>query len=360
MKMTLHLTSRCNLACSYCYQQRGVQDMSVDTALSAVELGRKNGNSGLFCFFGGEPLLKKDIIRAVTDRCREYRQRYEGYRTDFKLVTNGVLIDEDYIRLALDEKIVTAVSHDGIGQDLCRRFPDGRGSSDIVERNAKLLLSAMPQSIVMMTVSPAAVERFAESVEYLYSLGFRRIITTPVFGRECVWDDDTAEKLRRQYDKIADRYIKKILSGEQVYFSEFEDKIRRRVEGEAYPHKSCRLGERQVSVMPDGKIYPCLQFIGEAEWEMGNVYDGIDPRRLRRIKERREGEVRSCLECALRDRCRYNCACLNRQCTGNLHEVSPFQCLHEQMVIFSADKAANALYEKGSPIFGERWYDGYT
>ena len=41
MHLTLHLTDRCNLACRYCYARHGTSDMSLETALAAIEEYRR-------------------------------------------------------------------------------------------------------------------------------------------------------------------------------------------------------------------------------------------------------------------------------------------------------------------------------
>ena len=62
MHLTLHLTDRCNLACRYCYAQHGTSDMTLETALAAVdECTRGEENPGII-FFGGEPLLREDLV----------------------------------------------------------------------------------------------------------------------------------------------------------------------------------------------------------------------------------------------------------------------------------------------------------
>ena len=36
----------------------------------------------------------------------------------------------------------------------------------------------------------------------------------------------------------------------------------------------CGAGAEYVAVSPDGDIFPCHQFVGEAQWKMGNVQTG--------------------------------------------------------------------------------------
>ncbi len=44
-------------------------------------------------FFGGEPLLKRDVIAEVVRYCRSF----EGQDFHFKMTTNGTLLDESFL-----------------------------------------------------------------------------------------------------------------------------------------------------------------------------------------------------------------------------------------------------------------------
>lgn len=85
MKVVLHLTSSCNLRCTYCYAPAKRKDaMSMDTARRAIDLAvRLGGQSACVGFFGGEPLLAFDAIRELTTYAEE-RGRERG--TDRKSV----------------------------------------------------------------------------------------------------------------------------------------------------------------------------------------------------------------------------------------------------------------------------------
>ena len=64
MHVTLHITTGCNMSCDYCYSPpNGRNDMSRDTAYRTIDFIAENYpvNTGII-FFGGEPLLKRDLI----------------------------------------------------------------------------------------------------------------------------------------------------------------------------------------------------------------------------------------------------------------------------------------------------------
>ena len=331
--------------------------MSEETAQKAVDLsvGSDSGSTGI-CFFGGEPLLLKGTVINTVNYCRTI-SRQNGHRFVFKLVTNGTLLDEDFMQFADDKKIGLAISHDGLMQDDCRIFPDGCGSSGLLEGKIMLLLSHQPDAIVMCTVHPASVSKFADSVEWLFAKGFRKIYTTPAVGEKALWTDESLQLLDEQYGRISRLYIEWTVRGERFSLPAFDTKIEAHIMGEEYRHRTCRFGQKQVSIAPDGSIYPCVQFVGEQEYLMGDVFSGFSDKKKEYVITQGKREPVICTACAVRTRCKYNCCCRNKQMTGQIDQVSPFTCAHEQMLIRYADEAANALFRRRDMSFIKKQYE---
>ena len=95
MNFTVHLTENCNMACSYCLREKTPRDMSPETLYKTIDLAYSKGNKAGFCFFGGEPLLKKDLIYEALDYC-EKKTSETGMPFACKMTTNGTLIDEEF------------------------------------------------------------------------------------------------------------------------------------------------------------------------------------------------------------------------------------------------------------------------
>lgn len=349
MNFTLHVTADCDLACRYCYEKHTHDRMDGDTAIKAADLmfsygHKKNG----FSFFGGEPLLCREIVEKAAVRAAALNEKLGGTLMH-RMTTNGMLLDESFLRFADEHRILIALSHDGVLQDDQRIDRAGRGTAARLEPVIDRLLAHQPEAVAMLTLLPENVGRFAEAFRWLYERGFCRINTAIDYRPDNCWDDASMEELGRQYELIAD-FCDEHYDGERpLRYLNFESKITSHLNGR--PCIECNLGMRQPSIAPDGSIYPCNQFLDIPEYRMGHVSSGVDAEAQKRIYLASLREEASCRGCALEKRCRHHCACLNFSMTGDMHEVPPVQCAHEQSVIRSADRLASKLYARRSPGF---------
>jgi uncharacterized protein len=134
--------SRCDLACDYCYMYEAADQswrgrprrMSMETALSAaMRVGEhvrahEIPNVALI-MHGGEPLLAgRDLIAELTRATRAAVGA--EVQVDVRVQTNGVGLDDSYLRLFDEHGIRIGVSLDGGAEshDRHRRFGSGRGS----------------------------------------------------------------------------------------------------------------------------------------------------------------------------------------------------------------------------------------
>ncbi|HAG14406.1 MAG TPA: hypothetical protein DCG49_11190 [Ruminococcus sp.] len=352
MNLTLHLTEGCNMACSYCTRVQSAVRMSEDVLDAACDLAFSAGTHGGLCFFGGEPLLEQGLIERAVERCRMLSQK-TGKPARFKMTTNGTLLTPGFLTLAKNVQMGIGLSFEGTAQDQCRRFQDGSGSFHIVAEHAKMLLQYLPGSYAMMTVAPDAVPQYAEAVQYLYQLGFRTILATIAYGENVHWTDDDLDLLGIQLRQIAAFYQEQLRNGTPFFFSPFDGKIRDLLRG-FQTGERCHLGFRQMPVAPDGKIYACTQFIGDADFCLGDVFSGINTEKQKELAMR-DATPDTCKACALRSRCTNSCGCLNRLETGNERTVSPLQCAYERMLIGIADETADALFQADPARFQKRF-----
>ena len=353
MKMTVNITEKCNMTCDYCYyRQKGHSSANFDVIKAAIDMSVQQDTSTGICFFGGEPLLEKGLIEdtvAYTDSIH----KETGHKFYYKITTNGTLLDESFMQLAKRANIIIAVSHDGLMSAGGREYT---AAANLDTEKIKMLLYFQPYAITLTTVSPFSVNLFADSVEWLFQQGFRYLITSPAHGTHIPWDEKSCDQLQEQYQKIAQLYIQWTKAGKKFYLGAFETKIASHIEGENYVQKHCHIGKDQISVAVDGKIYPCVQFVGNPDYCIGDVWSGIDSKRQQALASIHCGSP-ICDNCAIKNRCIHTCGCMNNLDTGSVNQVSPFQCRHEKMLISIVDKMAEKLYRSKNRRFIAKHYD---
>lgn len=361
MHLTLHLTRACNLRCDYCYAPpRADAGMSENVAIGSLKFGSRwtKGSCGIV-FFGGEPLLYEGLIRRIVAASHLLTSKGEGV-FHFKLTTNGLLLNEDFLEFSIGNDVLVAISFDGLqySHDRHRRMPDGSGSFAAALPKLKLLLAARPYSSVLMVVNPDTVGQLSENVQFLAELGARYLVISLNYAAD--WDESSLEELEDACETLGDVYLQWSRDGRKFFLSPLEVKLASHILGESARCNRCELGVRQLSVDPDGFLYPCVQFARtgpESRWCIGHVNRGIDHVRREQLRNASESVKESCRGCEIRGRCQNTCGCLNWQTTGSVSTVSPVLCRSEQILTRVADRVGAQLFAEQNPRFLQKHYN---
>ena len=104
-------------------------------------------------------------MRELLAEGRQMEKRGQG-RFHFKLTTNGLLLDDEFLDFALEEDVLIAMSLDGVREahDRHRRLADGSPSFDRLLPRLRSLLAARPYASVLMVVNPDTAPLLTESV----------------------------------------------------------------------------------------------------------------------------------------------------------------------------------------------------
>jgi len=333
----------------------------------SIQMGRKALDFGVaqsqepcgVVFFGGEPLLQKDTIQDLVAYAA-YLESKQGKQLYFKVTTNGVALDDEFLEYSIRHNIFIAMSLDGVREahDRHRRLSDGSPSFDFLRPRLETLLEARPYSSIIMVVNPDTARFVCDSVRYLMELSCRYLILS--LNYNAPWDEADLSVLNRQMEKLGELYIEWTREGRKFYLSPFEVKISSHVNKHCYQKERCELAARQVSVDPQGFLYPCVQFTKagpSSDWCIGSLDTGIVETRRQALRDQSEAEKEQCSQCAISKRCNNTCGCLNWQTTGTINEVSPVLCRYEQMLLPIADKVARRLYSNRDPLFLHKHYN---
>lgn len=362
MNYTLHLTDDCNLNCKYCYEKNKYKHnrLSFENIKSVIddEIKQKSKFVGI-TFYGGEPLLEKQTIYKVIEYTKKLKSKTK-FR--FGMTTNGVLLDDDFINFMKKNNFLTiGYSFDGKKetQDLNRLTTNNQGTFDIVEKNANKLLRVFKKAVAMVVVTKNNINQLVENVDYLINLGFK--IFNLQFDFLTDWEEEDLVKIKENYNKLADLYVEKILNEENISIIMFDEKIKTYIKEEYNCNDDCQLGIKSVNIGVDGNFYPCIQFVGEKDYIIGDCNNGLDINKRDVLIRNSHKEIDICKECKIKKRCKHLCCCKNFKTTNNINEVSALTCETERIIIEISDMIATQLYKRNSKLFIQKFYnDNYN
>ena len=107
-------------------------------------------------------------------------------------------------------------------------------------------------------------------------LGFREISVEPVvgLGDDLYIKESDIPEILKEYERLALLYLERLRQGKTFRFYHFNLDL---YEGPCLFKRitSCGAGFEYFAVSPEGDIYPCHQFVGQDDFILGNVFDGI-------------------------------------------------------------------------------------
>jgi uncharacterized protein len=330
--------------------------MSREVAFAAAELGMKNTNTSGLLFYGGEPLLEKQLIYDIVDYTKKINKK-TGHIFYYKITTNGILLDEEFLKFSRDNNLSMSFSHDGPAQDVCRIFHDNSGSFDALAEKIPMLLKYQPYATGMCVIDPSTVHRAAEIVRFLFDAGFRYITCNMNYSEDAPWTEELLAVLGNEYKKMADMYLNLTRAEEKFYLSPFDIKIMSHIKGDKYHTDRSRFAMNQPSVAPNGKIYTLSRHLNNPAFEIGSVFSGIDFAKHNLIYEKGASTPVTCEECAIKSRCNYVYDILSFDGNDYIPDISPVQCANEQILTPIADGVAQKLFDEKNALFIHKHYN---
>lgn len=288
-ELYVNLTYRCNLDCPFCSTKFGGffnkdLDMSEEVALACIDILLSNSvtDEPQLFFFGGEPLLRMDLIKKCVDLGRKSQGEY-GKQIRFVIVTNGVLLNDDFIAYLSENEVELQVNLDGPREvhDSQRYFPGKKGTFDIILNNIKKAEADGKLRLALRSHVPPKNLHFHKTMELLDQLALRNlhIAFTMVMGMEkdseFLWNKDDYISNEALFLDFVRKYEDNILMkkaptvdffGLLGYYSSPEMKM----------EHFCNAGRVRLSVSPEGNIYPCFTMENQEEFDIGSIDKGIN------------------------------------------------------------------------------------
>ena len=344
--MTLELTEKCNLRCEYCIYNETYTgnrnfasgEMNTETVTAAIDmLSKHSGEEVSLTFYGGEPLLRFDLIKYAV----EYAQKLmPEKKISFSITTNLTLMTKEIAEFvaAIDRfSIVCSIDGPEHIHDQYRKYPNGNGSFHDAMRGLKYLVEAIEHDQLtaklyfsMVLASPYTSEKisdiqvFFDSLDWLPSDITKSIsYTTPGSEKvhyEMADSDEVTFKPNPLLEWIESDKIKSA-DTQELFTKRFSDDILLTIHKRAYYDEPiqprgfngcCVPGVERIYVCSNGDLLPCER-IGTCP-TIGNVFSGHDIQRIRDlyINEYEEKSIHECSECWAYKICR---VCYSRICT---------------------------------------------
>jgi len=336
--------------------ERGPERMTFEVAKAAVELGMAGVKTTGILFYGGEPLLERQLIYATVAHAQSIKKE-TGHFFYYKITTNGILLDKEFLEFSKKVNLTIGFSHDGPAQDDCRLFHDGKGTAATLDEKIPLLLKYQPYAVGMSVIDPSTVHKATEIIQFYHRHGFKYITMNMNYDRAILWTKEHLATLKREYEKIAQLYARLTRAEEKIYISPIDVKILSHLKGEKYHNDRNLMSKNQPSIAPDGKIYIGSRHLNQPEFQIGDVFTGIDFEKQTALFERGQPPA-SCRECAILLRCNYAYGNMRLTSSGEIeHDITPIQCTHEQIITPIADCVAEELFKQKNAMFIHKHYN---
>ncbi|MCI9112614.1 MAG: thioether cross-link-forming SCIFF peptide maturase [Eubacterium sp.] len=342
----LHVAHDCNLACKYCFADKGEYDgpkglMSFETGKRALDFlieqsgTRKNLEVD---FFGGEPLLNWDVCKKLVEYGRSKEKKFnKNFR--FTLTTNGLLVDDEVIEFCNKEMGNVVLSLDGRPQthDRLRTSCNGKGSYDLIINKFRKFADSRNQADYYMRGTYTHYNTdFSADILHMADLGFKELSIEPVVSDPAepyALKESDLPVLKEQYEILANEMLKRCRKGNGFTFYHYMIDldagpcIVKRVSG-------CGVGTEYLAVTPGGDLYPCHQFVGDEKFRLGDIWNGIENKEiLNQFNECNVYSHKECKDCFAKLYCSGGCAANAYHTTGSVNGVYEFGCeLHRKRI----------------------------
>lgn len=283
--LCLHMTEKCNLACSYCQADAtpSRSRMPLDTAMKIVErlLTENPPETFTIDFHGGEPLLEYDNMMKVIRHAKKVAEAV-GKKPVFMVQTNGTTLTAERVKGLKDEGVMVGISLDGPGEihDKQRFTARGKGSFDRVWGNG--------QRAIEMGLNAGYLAVIHDPRDYLTASrwfreqGFRsyRINYSSAIGRahkELEFPAGREEAFARNWlDMTRDALDWTRQHNEHLNISDINNKINN-LTTKNRPfmcyRSPCGVGNSVLGFGTDGGIFACEEMASLEYFRVGNIHD---------------------------------------------------------------------------------------
>jgi uncharacterized protein len=313
--------------------------MPWEVAKAAVDFliqGSKHRRQLEVDFFGGEPLLNWDVVRETVLYAKQEAEKH-GKVFRFTITTNGLGLNQEIEQFINEHMYNVVLSLDGRKEvnDHLRYTVGRRGSvyDTVVPKYQRLVQGRGSKSYYVRGTFTAHNLDFSADVAHLSDLGFEQISVEPVVtseAEEWALGEEHVPRILEEYERLADLYLERRDSGQPFNFFHFNVELKKgpclykRLSG-------CGAGYEYLAVTPKGELFPCHQFVGQEDYVLGSVWEGITNHDLPlQFKDAHVLNNPICRECWAKYYCSGGCPKNNVEVAGDFQGVDELSCILEK------------------------------
>lgn len=207
-RVLILLTRKCQLDCIYCEMKRDLPDMTKKDLLSAIEFLFKSKEKEIeLQFFGGEPLLRFDLIKEGIMYSESLAKKTKK-KIKYVITTNGLLIDNKKLEFLSKYDVKLMLSLDGKKEinEKNRKIIGKKEYFDTLLNNIKTIDKARQEFFINMVISPKNTKSILDNFRYLIDNNIKNIQIAYELGIE--WKEKEKNNFFTEIDEIKD-YVQK-------------------------------------------------------------------------------------------------------------------------------------------------------
>jgi radical SAM protein with 4Fe4S-binding SPASM domain len=340
IEVVLPIAACCNLNCPYCFAQTdggfhfgNFTEKDIDrVAAFLVEKNTDEEHPFTIIFFGGEPLLKFDIMQYTV---QHFKEKYPSRKVNYSITTNGTLLNEEIIRFFIENNVAVLLSLDGPENEFnVRDFRTGGNSTSTVLKNIELLKRHginFEIRATLINTNPYVVETcdFFEKlkVRFMAVFAYESENKDNNFDQ---YDESVLESIKTQMEKLLLYYVEKMQTDQPIYNKWFETILSEVFRFRLKRQNACGAGVSFFTITANGDIFSCSHFLNNPKYRIGNISEGIiDKSHMVPIAV---DEIGECAACWVKHLCRGGCLA-QKISTGksNVTALIPNACALEKL-----------------------------
>lgn len=271
ISLTIAPTLDCNFACRYCYEKHRSIYMTKSIqqkVLSFIELYLKDIKYLDIVWYGGEPLLAKDVVFNLTKEICSLADKYK-VNTQFSMITNGYLLTKNVANhmhtLGIDSVQVTIDGPPDIHNSR-RPLKGGNGTFDTIIDNLKNCETLIPNLSIRINVDHNNMSQLPILEDILYNQGISNFANLAYSPVDAISENNKKYEpnclTMQEFSNVYLEYlIKELKKGNYDIF---------------VPPMGSGCGaiaSNSWVIAPDGYLYKCWCDIGYEEKRVGHISD---------------------------------------------------------------------------------------